>query len=97
MVKLSGILIILLLVLLGNAFADKIIVPFDCYPRELRARFEERGFKLDLSAIERTRDSWAFLVSEGQQYLIYTYKPVTQEDFDVIMEVVWDELGASCD
>jgi len=68
--------------------ADKLIVPFDCYPKEIQSGFAEAGMKLDLSGNDRTRESWGFIVNEGSQFVIYTYKNATPEDFKIIMDII---------
>ena len=69
-----------MLVLATSAFADKFIVPFPCYPKEIQQDFKDRGYKLDLDSNERTQDSWGFLKNEGSQYIIYTYRSVPKND-----------------
>lgn len=69
------------------AFSDKLIIPFDCYPKEIQVSFAEAGRKLDLSGNDRTRESWGFIVNEGSQFTIYTYKSATPEDFKIMMDI----------
>ena len=73
-------LIFIILLLSNTAFADLLEVPFGCYPKVLQEEFKKEGFKLDLDANERTKDSWGFIVSKGSEYLIYTYYPIKRED-----------------
>ncbi len=75
-------------VLIFSVHADKMIIPFDCYPRKIQNEFAKYGLKLDLYGEERTPDSWGFIVNEGTQFIIYTYKSATPRDFNIIMNVV---------
>ncbi len=86
------IFIILLLVVCNFAFADKLQIDFQCYPKELQAVFAKYGYKLDLRAEDRDKDSWAFLRSEGAKYYILTYYSVTEEDFNIVTKVTWEVL-----
>lgn len=81
-------LISFLLFFASSVFADKLMIPFDCYPLELQAKFAEHGLKLDLNGIERTEDSWGFLINEGSRFIIYTYQPITSEELTLIMEII---------
>ena len=69
------------------ANADKLMIPYDCYPRELQQRFLENGYKLELDSTLREADSWGFLENEGSQYNIYTYKPLTDKELQDILEL----------
>ena len=76
-----------------NALADKLIIEFDCYPKELQKLYLETGRKLDMNGNDRTEDSWGFIVNEGQRYIIYTYKPATEDDFNVIKDITFKHIG----
>lgn len=67
-------------------------IDFSCYPRRIQEEFAKEGIKLDLDPVDRTEDSWGFLKSEGSRYFIYTYYPVTQEDFKLITKTTWGVL-----
>jgi len=83
------ILIALLIILYTScAFADELQIPFSCYPKELQQAFADRGYKVDLSGNDRDADSWGFIVNQGSQFTIYTYRNVTQEEFGIIMEII---------
>jgi len=84
----AGTIAVLLLMCASMAYADKLIIPFDCYPKEIQTQFAETGRKLDLSGNDRTRESWGFIVNEGSQFTIYTYKSASQEDFTVMMNII---------
>ena len=81
-------LISFLLFFVSIAFCDALVVPFSCYPLELQERFAEYNLKLDLDSIERTVDSWGFLVNEGTRYTIYTYRPATKEELGLLLEII---------
>lgn len=86
--KILFFIITLFVIFSANSFSDKLIVPFDCYPKELQQKFTEYGKKLDLDGNDRTQDSWGFLKNEGSEYTIYTYQAVTKEELDMIMEII---------
>ena len=86
MKKIIPILLILIFIC-GIAFSDTFIIPLSCYPRELQKEFADTGRKLDLNGIDRTKDSWGFIRSEGAKYQIYTYRSATDEDLNVIMRL----------
>lgn len=76
-----------------NVYCDILTVPFDCYPKEIQVLFAETDRKLDLDRNERTRDSWGFLINEGQKFTIHTYCPATDDDFTTITDIVWKSKG----
>jgi len=84
------ILTLLFILITTHAFADKLEIYFDCYPKEVQEMFHKRGYKLDLSGNDRTRKSWGFIVSEGSRYFIYTYKALTMDELDMVKEVVME-------
>jgi hypothetical protein len=55
------IITLLLILITTTAFADKIIIPFDIYPKEIQIDFAQRGLKLDLDRNERTREHWIMM------------------------------------
>lgn len=82
------ILIFLLLFITSVCYADELQIPFGCWAKDLQIEFAKVGKKLDLESGERTKDSWAFLKNKGSEFIIYTYNPVTSEDFEQIMKIV---------
>jgi len=84
-------LIILLLFITSGVFADELQVPFSCYPKQLQEVFNKSGRKLDLSGNDRTEESWGFVENKGSSYVIYTYKPATQEDFEFLIKILQGE------
>ncbi len=85
-------LIIILVLLLSNAaFSDQFRLPFSCYPQELQAKFERAGYKLDLSANDRTRESWGFIQSEGASFSIFTYKSLQKEEMVAMHKILMED------
>ena len=82
-------LIIILLFITTGVYADTLLIPNSCYPRQLQETFAENGLKLDLSANDRTKESWGFIESRGTTYNLHTYKSVTEEELNLIQEIVW--------
>jgi len=83
---------ILLLSFMTVCYADNIKVPFECYPQEIVKLFNDNGLKLEKDASTRDRDSWGFLVNEGSNYTIVTYKPVTISELEFIREfLIWQK------
>jgi len=72
------------------AFADELRVPISCYPTKLQAKFAEKGYKLDLSANDRDKNSCGFLESKGSSYSIFTYKQVTSKELEMIMRLTME-------
>jgi len=71
--------------------ADELQIGQACYPKQIQAKFLQKGYKLDLSANDRDEKSWGFLNSEGSKYSIYTYKPITKEELDLIRKIVMEK------
>lgn len=91
------ILLILLTTLLSvNSFAEKFTIPFSCYPKEIQKKFEERGMKLDLNGNDKTPESFGFIQNEGREFVIYTYKDLSDEDLErmrsAILDGLWDTI-----
>ena len=87
------ILLLIFILITTNAFADKLGIPFSCYPRELQACFAKHGLKVDLSGNDRTYDSFGFIKNEGTEFWIYTYYNCTREELELIMKVIWESMG----
>jgi len=94
------ILIVSILLVTSFAFADEVQIPFTCYPKEIQKSFAKHGYKLDLSANDRTDEvklwkwiirskSWGFIINKGSSYYICTYKSITPEEFKIITNVIW--------
>ena len=80
-----------------NAHADKLTLPFGCYPRELQAKFEEYDIKLDLDGADRTYDSWGYLHNEGNKFTLYSYRSATLDDMEIINEICHEHWGRNRD
>lgn len=83
-------LVVLFLMIHTTSFADMVSIPFSCYPKKMQASFEKRGYKLDLDGNDRTEDSWGFIVNKGNKFEVYTYKPITVEELEMLREVTWE-------
>ena len=83
------IIVLILTNLTTYGFCDKLIIPFDCYPKQVQKEFKNAGYNLDLSAVDREKDSWGFLVSEGTQYVIYTYDNIDVNEFPILTEIIF--------
>ena len=80
--------ILIFLFITVTAYADIFKIPFSVFPRELQAKFALEGKKLDLNGNDRTKDSWGFIENKGTNFIIYTYKPATTEDFNLIKQII---------
>ena len=87
-----ALILIIILLLCNVAYADKLGIPFDCYPKAIQEAFAEEGLKVDFRAEDRTKDSWGFIQSEGSRYYIYTYHPIPrelqQEIFPILTKII---------
>ena len=72
------------------SFADEIQVPFSVYPKQVQKVFAKYGYKLDLSALDRTKKSWGFLESKGTKYYIYTYQSITKRELEEIGKIIME-------
>ena len=82
------IIVLVLLLVTTMCSADELRIPYSCYPRELQQQFLDKGYKVDLNSVDRTRESWGFIENEGSQYKIFTYNSVTTEELQDIMELI---------
>lgn len=80
-------LFITLILFFNIATADELQIPFSCFPKEIQAKFLKYNLKLDLDGNERTKDSWGFLENKGSNYIIFTYRSVTQDELVLIMKI----------
>ena len=85
------IIAILLLFICQIALADKLELMFECYPKEIQAKFKKAGIKLDLNGNDRTPNSWGFLENQGSRYNIYTYKPITPEGLIQVQKIIMEK------
>lgn len=72
-----------------KAFPDELRIPFPCWPNELQAEFKSIDKKLDIHVEDRTEDSWAYLVNEGDTFKLFTYHSITPEEFEQIQKIVF--------
>lgn len=87
-------LICCILLLTQVALGDEIKIGFECWPEQLQWKFAEYGLKVELSENKRENDSWAFIKNEGSRFIIYTYKPVTEEELEIIKKVIFEVMDA---
>ena len=89
MKKLTNILVILTLCLVTNfAYADQFTVPFECNPRKIQREFAKAGIKLDMMYEEKSKESWGYIFNAGSNYSIYSYRPATEEEMYLLMEII---------
>ena len=82
------VLFTLVTVVAFNAHPDEFKIPFSCYPQEVQKFLAEHDRKLDLIHEPRTIHSWGYLFNKGSEFNIYTYKPATDEDMDILLELI---------
>ena len=80
---------IALLLIASLAIPDEITIPFAFFPKEVQEAFAREGLKLDLNGNDRTKDSWGFIVSKGTEIILYTYKTMTKEDFEMLDKIFY--------
>lgn len=73
------------------AFCDKLELMFSCYPKEIQAKFAKSGIKLDLSGNDRDSKSWGFIENQGSRYNIYTYRPCSVEELQMVQNLVMEK------
>lgn len=81
--------VLIILFLCSVVSADELRVPLSCWPKELQAEFKAVGLKLDLNSIDRTDDSWGYVVNKGSEFVLFTYHSATKEDFNAIQKIVF--------
>ena len=82
-------ILIAILLITSSAYSDELRIPFQCFPKDLQMDFEDAGLKLDLSANDRTKDSWGFVVSKGSSYSIFTYKAITKDEMELVRKIAF--------
>lgn len=80
----------LMLLLPSFSLSDEVQIPYDAWPLELQAEYKAYGLKLDLSGNDRTEDSWGYLANEGSSYKIFTYRSITDEQFEIIKKITFE-------
>jgi hypothetical protein len=91
MKKIVAICFLVTFLFVSISLADTIQIPLQCYPKNIQQKFAKVNKKLDLSANDREKDSWAFIRSNGTNYDICTYAPVTMQELELIQKVVLSE------
>lgn len=90
--KLIYVLVIVSLITFSlSTFADEFSIPFSVYPKQLQAKFKEHNLKLDLSGNDRTEDSFGFILNKGTSFSIFTYFNLTDEQMDVLLDILLEE------
>ena len=74
-----------------TVFADSVIIPFSCYPKQLVKKFKQHGKQLDLNGNDRDENSWAFLENKGDSFIIQTYRSVTIDELKLIQELAMEK------
>ena len=82
------ILIILMLLITTIAYADEYTIMGSCYPKKIQQQFADKGLKLDLSGNDRTPDSFGFILNEGTQFKIFTYKELNEEEMTLMLKII---------
>ena len=82
------ILVVLLLLITTQASADQFTVPFECNPRKIQREFAKAGIKLDMMYEEKSKESWGYIFNAGSNYSIYSYRPATEEEMYLLMEII---------
>ena len=67
-----------------TAHADEIQVPFPVYMEKFRAECLKSG--LDLQGND---DSKGFVKDEGGKFSVFTYKPCTAEQREIVKQATW--------
>ena len=75
------------------ALADKIEIPFQCFPKEIQKSFKQYGIKLDLSGNDRSQDSWGFIQNEGSRYNLFSYNLLTIKELELVGKIIVENLN----
>ena len=75
-----------------NCYADNIIIPFSCFPKQIQEKFLKHNVKLELNGEIRQKDTFGFIKNNGNSYEIVTYKPVTNEELEMIKNIIFEDL-----
>ena len=81
----------MILFITSFCLADEIQVPMSCFPKKLQEKFQNKGYKLDLSANDRDELSWGFIESKGSSFSIFTYRQATPQELNDIRTLVMGE------
>jgi hypothetical protein len=67
--------------------ADEVRIPFAVYVEDFKKDAKEQG--LDLYD---NRNSDGFIQNKGQEFYVFTYKPISMEHLDLIKELTWKHI-----
>jgi hypothetical protein len=92
-VKMGSVTLVLMSCIL--AYADELVIPLPCYPKQLQQFFLDRGYRVALTGNEREKDTWGFIENKGTSFSVISYYPITDKDLQVLKELVTttDYLG----
>ena len=92
MKKIIGLIIILSVISITvNCFSDEVIIPFECFPKQIQEKFLKHNIKLELNQETKEKDTFGFIRNNGSSYEIVTYKPVTEERLEMIKNIIFEE------
>lgn len=72
------------------AHADEVEIPFAVYIDDFKKAAKEKGFDL-----YDERDSDGFIKNNGQEFVVCTYRRITQEELGLIQDLVWQNIRKS--
>lgn len=78
------ILTIAFVLIATTALADKIQIPYTCWPDEIVKEAKKFNLKIEKTESVRFKDSFGYIKNLGSSYEIYTYRPVTAKDLEDI-------------
>ena len=78
-----------MLLLCDFAYADKVHIPFTCWPIKIIKEGQKCGLKIDKNGDDRTVDSFAHIENNGSYYYIVTYESATIEELDKIKNIAF--------
>jgi len=92
----------ILLFIYTSVFADEITIPFCISIKKVQEAFKIYDKKLDNFWEEPTEDSWGYIMNKGNEIVLYTYKPMTIEDFNLLNKIFYgtemtNEVNGSSD
>ena len=70
------------------SFANELQIPFECYPERIKKAFNDAGIELEISREVRKETTWGFIDNRGSNYSIFTYKPTTREELELINKII---------
>ncbi len=64
--------------------ATEVRVPYGIYVEQFKKESKEKGFDLN--------DVDGFIQNKGNNFVIYTYKPITDEQLELIKDLTWNNM-----